>query len=256
MKDVPVKERLAEVDGRGSRGVRAAALASSTVRGVRGMGSFVYVFNLYSEPVSNLTVGGARPAASPGMRPARARRPTPRRDWPCPGRGIRAARPPSCSATTLCTSRGTPSAASPRSTSPRRAARRWSLDDPLLLLLAVNQATLLTTRGFVLASFPVSLGMGQASPVADSQGGRTGLIRRAVERPVTPVRQWPPLEPLRLAAGRRLAGGSAQHDGRLRVGQVVGQLRHLCAVGTQLGAEAQRLEGMHPALLGGRHAVG
>ena len=41
-------------------------------------------------------------------------------------------------------------------------------DDPLILLLAVNQATLLSTRGFVLANFAVSLGMAQ--PLAAAGG--------------------------------------------------------------------------------------
>ena len=41
------------------------------------------------------------------------------------------------------------------------------LNDPLILLLAVNQATLLSTSGYVLASFPVSLAMGEALPATD-----------------------------------------------------------------------------------------
>ena len=31
-----------------------------------------------------------------------------------------------------------------------------SLDDPLILLLAVNEAMLLTTRGYLLTTFPVT----------------------------------------------------------------------------------------------------
>lgn len=40
-----------------------------------------------------------------------------------------------------------------------------SLDDPLILLLAVNSAILLTTRGYVIATFSVSLTNAAGQPV-------------------------------------------------------------------------------------------
>jgi|GEM_PF-2702082 len=133
------------------------------------MGSYVYVFNLYSEPVCHLTVGGAPAGSIAGYATGAGAPPfTPAR------LAVSRARYPSGSAafvlgenpvhipwdsfrgsTTVCI--------------PSPGSSPVSLDDPLLLLLAVNQATLLTTRGFVLANFPVSLGMGEASPLADSR---------------------------------------------------------------------------------------
>ncbi len=131
------------------------------------MGSFVYVFNLYSEPVSNLTVGGAPAGCIAGYATGAGAPPyTPAR------LAVSRARYPSGSAAFVLgdnpvhipweSFRGVTTV-----TIPAPGSAPVDLDDPLLLLLAVNQATLLTTRGFVLASFPVSLGMDQASPVTD-----------------------------------------------------------------------------------------
>ncbi|HST49605.1 hypothetical protein [Jatrophihabitans sp.] len=133
------------------------------------MGSYVYVFNLYSEPVTTLTVGGAPAGSIAGYATGAGAPPyTPAR------LAVSRARYPTGSAAFVLgdnlvqipwdSFRGLTTV-----TIPSPGSAPVGLDDPLMLLLAVNQATLLSTRGFVLANFPVSLGMGAASPAADSR---------------------------------------------------------------------------------------
>jgi len=133
------------------------------------MGSFVYVFNLYSEPVSNLTVDGALAgsiagyatgAGAPPYTPARlavsrAKYPTGPAAFVLGDNSVQIPWDSFRGITTV--------------TIPSPGSAPVGLDDPLLLLLAVNQATLLSTRGFVLANFGVSLGMGEAGTVADGR---------------------------------------------------------------------------------------
>jgi hypothetical protein len=120
----------------------------------------IYVFNLYNEPVTGLSVSGYAagdiagyangtvPAGSPIYTPASL--PVPR------------SKTPGSSATFAI---GDNSIIAPWDsfhgsatiTIPDPKTNPVSLDDPLILLLAVNDAILLTTRGYVVQIFPVSL---------------------------------------------------------------------------------------------------
>jgi hypothetical protein len=120
--------------------------------GVQGPnGGSVYVFNCYNEPISGLVVGGGRVGNIPGWAsggstiytPSAIR--VPRSKSAAPGNfatGDNSVRSPwdSYTGTTKITIPGPGSI---------------SLDDDLILFLAVNQATLMTTRVFVNATFPV-----------------------------------------------------------------------------------------------------
>ncbi len=63
-------------------------------------------------------------------------------------------------------------------TVPDPAQTPVSLDDPLLLLIAVNQAMLMSARGYLLASFPVSLSVA-GGPAAEVQAARAGGVQPA-----------------------------------------------------------------------------
>jgi hypothetical protein len=114
----------------------------------------VYVFNLYSEPISNLTIGGypaggingyANGGSAPLYTPASLS--VPRTKFPT---GSAAFALGANQLQVLWDSfRGMTSVTIP--------ADSVSLDDSLLLLLAMNEAILLNTRGYVLSSSPVQL---------------------------------------------------------------------------------------------------
>jgi hypothetical protein len=117
----------------------------------------VYVFNFYNEPISNLSVGGypagnvngcGNGTSAPPYTPASL--PVPRAKYPAGSAafaiGDNSVVIPWDSFRAMVTV-----------TIPNPASSPVSLDDPLILLLAVNEAILLTTRGYVLSTFPVQL---------------------------------------------------------------------------------------------------
>lgn len=121
------------------------------------MASNVHVFNLFSEPVSRLMVGGfpagdlagcARGGSAPDYTPAS--RTVPRAKYAADSAAFVIG---DNSLVIFWESfRGSTTVTIPG------PAGGVNLDDPLILLLAVNSALLLTTRGYVLSSFPVQLG--------------------------------------------------------------------------------------------------
>ncbi|HEU5269634.1 MAG TPA: hypothetical protein VFU36_06885 [Jatrophihabitans sp.] len=121
------------------------------------MASNVYVFNLFSERVGNLTVNGypagdiggyAQGGGVPVYTPAS--RSVPRTKFA--GDSTAFAIGDNSLVIGWDSFRGSTTITIPG------PAGGVSLDDPLILLLAVNNALLLTTRGYVLSSFPVQLG--------------------------------------------------------------------------------------------------
>jgi len=119
----------------------------------------VYVFNCYNEPITGLSVGGYKAGDISGYA-----------DGSSPP-------PPIYTPTSLAVPRSKDSQSSATFaigdntllapwdsfrgnatiTIPDPAKQLVSLDDPLLLFLAVNDAILLTTRGYILQHFPVTL---------------------------------------------------------------------------------------------------
>lgn len=131
------------------------------------MASTVHVFNLFSEPVSDLVIGGHRAGGISGYA-----------DGSAPDAPIYT---PAC-LTVPRTKSASGSAAfaigdnsliipwqsfrgATTITIPSPAGG-VSLDDPLILQLAVNSALLLTTRGYLLATFPVQLSTGAGLDLA------------------------------------------------------------------------------------------
>ena len=120
----------------------------------------VYVFNLYNEPITALSVAGYAAGKIPGYAdgtvPAGVAIYTPA------SLSVPRSKTPGSSASfaigdnTLVVPwdsfRGTATI-----TIPDPAKTPISLDDPLILLLAVNDAILLTTRGYVVQTFPFTL---------------------------------------------------------------------------------------------------
>lgn len=117
----------------------------------------VYVFNLYNEPITNLTIGGypagsingySNGSGAPRYTPASLS--VPRTKYPAGSAAFAI---------------GDNSVVIPWDsfrgmamvTIPNPGTAPVSLDDPLILLLAVNEAILLNTRGYVLSTFPVQL---------------------------------------------------------------------------------------------------
>jgi hypothetical protein len=123
----------------------------------------VYLFNLYSEPISNLTIDGC-PAGSiagygngggtPIYTPASLAVPRTR----YPSGSAEFALGANIVVLPWDSFRGTVTV-----TIPDPAQSPVGLNDPLLLLLAVNSAMLLSTRGQLLSSFPVQLAMQAAA---------------------------------------------------------------------------------------------
>jgi len=125
----------------------------------------VYVFNLYSEPISNLMVNGS-PAGSIGgyatgaggtpiYTPAslavpRTRYASGSAAFALGGNAVMVPWDSFQGALTV--------------TMPDPSQSPVGLNDPLLLLVAVNEAMLMTTRGYLLSTFPVQLGMQAAEP--------------------------------------------------------------------------------------------
>jgi hypothetical protein len=119
----------------------------------------VYVFNLFSEPISNLMVGGfpagsisgyADGSSAPVYTPASL--PVPRVKFPADSAAF--ALGDNSLVLPWDSFRGVTTVTIP---SPSGGV---SLDDSLILLLAVNSAMLLSARGYVLATFPVMLSAG------------------------------------------------------------------------------------------------
>lgn len=117
----------------------------------------VYVFNLYNEPVSNLMIDGypagsingySNGVSAPLYTPASLA--VPRTRFPSGSAAFAIGDNTVAVGWDSFRAMVTVSIPDPRSTP-------VSLDDPLILLLAVNNAMLLTTRGNVLSSFPVRL---------------------------------------------------------------------------------------------------
>jgi len=127
----------------------------------------VYVFNLYSEQVNNLTVSGgpagsiggyatgsgAAPYTPASLAVPRAQYPSGSAAFVLGGNPVQVFWDSFCGLTTI--------------NIPSPGSGPVGLNDPLILLLAVNQATLLSTHGYVLASFPVSQVVGEALPIAE-----------------------------------------------------------------------------------------
>jgi hypothetical protein len=120
----------------------------------------VYVFNLYNEPVTNLSVSGYNAGSINGY--ANGTVPA----------GVPIYTPASLTVPRSKTQGGTASFSigdnplvipwdsfrgTVTVTIPDPAKFPISLDDPLILLLAVNDAILLTTRGYVVQTFTVAL---------------------------------------------------------------------------------------------------
>jgi hypothetical protein len=125
--------------------------------GLEPNGPSVYVFNCYNEPISGFTVGGSQVGDIPGSssgsgqaaRYTPAGLPVPRSRHPDPGSfaiGNNQVSSPWDSFLGTATI-----------TIPDPSSSGISLDDDLILFLALNQAMLLTTRGFVKATFQVTL---------------------------------------------------------------------------------------------------
>ena len=116
----------------------------------------VSVFNLYSEPISNLSVAGynagsiagyANGSSAPIYTPASLA--VPRAKYP--GGSAAFAIGDNSLVIPWDSFRGYTTVTIPSSTG------GVNLDDPLILQLAVNSAMLLTTRGYLLSTFPVQL---------------------------------------------------------------------------------------------------
>lgn len=116
----------------------------------------VYVFNCYSEPITSLTVNGGSAGNVPGWSTVAATKYTPaglpvkRTKYPSPGCFAidrNEVRVPWDS----CTGVATVLVPSP-------ASGLASLDDDLVLFVALNQIVLQTTRGQVIQTFPVQVG--------------------------------------------------------------------------------------------------
>jgi hypothetical protein len=159
---VPLLEKSAGRHGLSAK--QAGAWVTETERvvakipagdGVGGAnGGSVYVFNCYNEPISSLTVAGAAVGSIDSWSTrgqtlyTPAERAVPRTRNPSPGsfvNGNNAVRIPWDSFT------GTTTVTIPDGSS------GISLDDDLILFLAINQAMLLTTRGRVQSTFPVTV---------------------------------------------------------------------------------------------------
>jgi hypothetical protein len=119
----------------------------------------VYVFNLFSEPISNLMVSGfiagsvsgyADGSSAPAYTPASLAVPR----VTSPADSATFALGDNSLVLSWDSFRGITTVTIP---SPSGGV---SLDDSLILLLAVNNAMLLSTRGYVLATFPVMLSAG------------------------------------------------------------------------------------------------
>jgi len=120
----------------------------------------VYVFNLFNEPITNLSVSGfpagsidgyATGMSAPMYTPAslvvpRTKSPADSAAFALGDNNLTIPWDSFRGMTTV--------------TIPNPASAPVSLDDPLILLLAVNNAMLLSTRGYLLATFGVSLSMG------------------------------------------------------------------------------------------------
>ncbi len=131
----------------------------------------VYVFNLYSEPISNLIIGGypagsingyANGGSAPPYTPAslsvpRARYAAGSAAFALGANQLQVPWDSFQGMTTVTIPTGS-----------------VSLDDSLLLLLAVNEAILLNTRGYVLSSSPVQLATAMAvAGESEPTGGAT-----------------------------------------------------------------------------------
>lgn len=128
----------------------------------------VYVFNLYNEPITGLSVAGyaagnidgyangSNPPSIPIYTPASLSVPRVK----SPGSTAAFAIGDNALTAPWNSFRGTATITIP---DPTKAP--ISLDDPLILLLAVNQAILLSTRGYVLNTFKVTLAMLSGEPV-------------------------------------------------------------------------------------------
>jgi hypothetical protein len=128
----------------------------------------VYVFNLYNEPITGLSVAGyaagnidgyatgTTPPNVPIYTPATLAVPRSK----SPGSSASFSIGDNSLVAPWNSFRGTATITIP---DPRKDP--VSLDDPLILLLAVNQAILLSTRGYVLNTFPVNLAMLSGEPV-------------------------------------------------------------------------------------------
>jgi len=127
----------------------------------------VYLFNLFSEPISNLAVNGFAAGSIGGYANGGTGTPI---YTPASLAVPRTRYPADSAAFTI----GANSVILPWDSFrgitmvniPDPAQTPVSLNDPLLLLVAVNEAMLMTTRGLLLSTFPVQLGM-QAAAESD-----------------------------------------------------------------------------------------
>lgn len=120
------------------------------------MPASVYVFNLYNEPIGNLSISGC-PAGSingyangnsaPIYTPASLS--VPRTKHPAGSAAFALGPNPVIISWDSFRAMTTVTIPSPSTST-------VSPDDPLILLLAVNEAMLLTTRGYLLTTFPVT----------------------------------------------------------------------------------------------------
>ena len=124
------------------------------------MAANVYVFNLYNEPITNLSVAGynagsingyangTTPPNTPIYTPASLAVPRTK----SPGGSASFSIGDNAVVIPWDSFRGTATI-----TIPDPTKYPISLNDPLILLVAVNNAILLTTRGYVVQTFPVTL---------------------------------------------------------------------------------------------------
>ena len=120
----------------------------------------VYVFNLYSEPISNLSVAGYNAGSISGYANGSTGTPI----YTPASLSVPRTKYPSGSAAFAL---GDNNVVLPWDsfrgmvmvTIPDPTRSPISLNDPLLLLLAINEAMLMTTRGYLLSTFPVQLGV-------------------------------------------------------------------------------------------------
>lgn len=123
----------------------------------------VYVFNLYNEPITNLAVAGYTAGSVNGYANGSTGTPiytpaslaVPRSKSPGGSASFAIGDNPVVIPWDSFLGRVT-------ITTPDPTRYPISLNDPLILLLAVSHAILLTTRGYLLSTFPVQLAMMQA----------------------------------------------------------------------------------------------
>jgi hypothetical protein len=119
----------------------------------------VYVFNCFNEPITGLSVAGYLAGDLPGYADGK----TPNAPIYTPSSiPVARSKTPQSSASFAIGNNALIAPwdsfrASATITIPDPAKQNVSLDDPLLLFLAVNDAILLTIRGYVLGEFPVAL---------------------------------------------------------------------------------------------------